>query len=323
MCHKSVCSRARFVKKPFMTNIARGNEWEDDISIVSSENVGLAVETAGLGSRFGALMLDSLLQALFIAMVFWTTMEVWRYLPRNASWVKWLESASNAFLILLLATVLLGYNFLFEWLWDGQTPGKRWLGLRVMQSDGMLAGTWPIFVRNMLRAVDFLPSFYGLGALVALINPHNRRIGDLVAGTVVARERHDATRSKILDINEAAEAFLASFEATKMLAPSQSTIAAASVAASFSNGISPMPQTGESAPVPLWLLTDEDRELLHQYVQRRDKLRGDARSRLAQSLGARLRTRLGYSTPSRAESEAFLHTILLLMQQNEQAAQSR
>ena len=306
-----------------MTNIARGNEWEDDISIVSSENVGLAVETAGLGSRFGALMLDSLLQALFIGLVFWTTLEVWQYLPKNADWVKWLESASSAFLILLLSTVLLGYNFLFEWLWDGQTPGKRWLGLRVMQSDGMLAGTWPIFVRNMLRAVDFLPSFYGLGALVALINPHNRRIGDLVAGTVVARERHDATRSKILDINEAAEAFLSSFDATKLSAPSQAAIAAASVAASFSNGTSSVPQTGGNGgtPVPLWLLTDEDRELLHQYVQRRDKLRGDARSRLAQSLSARLSTRLGYSTPSRAESEAFLHTILLLMQQNEQAAQ--
>ena len=308
-----------------MSNIARGNEWEDDISIVSSENVGLAVETAGLGSRFGALALDSLLQALFIGLVFWSTLQIWSYVPRNASWVRWFESASNAFLILLLATVLLGYNFLFEWLWDGQTPGKRWLGLRVMQSDGMLAGTWPIFVRNMLRAVDFLPSFYGVGALVALINPHNRRIGDLVAGTVVARERHDATRSKILDINEAAEAFLSSFDATRISAPSQATIAAASVTASFSNGTAAMPSTGENgegAPIPLWLLTDEDRELLHHYVQRRDKLQGDARSRLAQSLGARLSTRLGYSTPSRAESEAFLHTILLSMQQNEEDAKS-
>ncbi len=301
-----------------MSNITRGNEWEDDISILSSENVGLAVETAGLGSRFGALALDTLLQALLIGLIIWATIEVWQFLPQNAVWVKWLESGASAFLIFLISTVVLGSQFLFEWLWDGQTPGKRWLGLRVMQSDGMMAGTWAIFVRNLLRAVDFLPSMYGLGALVAIINPHNRRIGDLVAGTVVARERYDATRSKVLDINEAAEAFLTSFEATKLSAPLPATVAAASVAASFSDGTTP--QTDGSAPVPLWLLTDEDRELLHDYIQRSDKLRGDARSRLAQSLGTRLSTRLGYASPSRVESEAFLHTLLLVIQQNEQVA---
>ncbi len=298
-----------------MANTARINEWEDDISILSSENVGLAVETAGLGSRFGAFVLDTILQLLIVGFIVWGAIEIWQYLPKNADWVKWLGAASSGFLILLIAVAVLGYAFLFEWLWNGQTPGKRWLGLRVMQSDGMMAGTWAIFVRNLLRAVDFLPSFYGLGALVAIINPHNRRIGDLVAGTVVARERYDATRTKVLDINEAADAFLVSFEATKLSTPSAATVAAASVAQAFSGGIST-----ENAPVPLWLLTEEDRELLHDYVQRRDKLRDDAHSRLAQSLGARLSARLGVSTPSRAEAEAFLSTLLLLIRQNEQAA---
>jgi hypothetical protein len=62
-------------------------------------------------------------------------------------------------------------------------------------------------------------------------------------------------------------------------------------------------------------LTDEDRELLHGFVQRRDKLKPDARSRLAQSLGSRLSTRLGQGAPNTAQAEAFLNTLLLLMKE--------
>jgi uncharacterized RDD family membrane protein YckC len=135
----------------------------------------------------------------------------WSYLPQQAAWAQWLESVAGALLLGALAVVAFAYHFLFEWLWDGQTPGKRWLGMRVLHTDGMPAGTWAIMVRNMLRFVDFLPASYGLGAFVALVNPHNRRIGDLVAGTVVARQKHDSSRKHVLDINEAADAFLTSY----------------------------------------------------------------------------------------------------------------
>jgi len=77
------------------------------------------------------------------------------------------------------------YPVLFETLYHGQTPGKRLLGLRVLHDNGTpVAGTASV-VRNLLRAVDFLPLFYGLGLLAVLIDRDFRRLGDLAAGTIV------------------------------------------------------------------------------------------------------------------------------------------
>ena len=83
--------------------------------------------------------------------------------------------------------------FLLEWLamaafevWaDGATPGKRALGLMVLHDDGTPVG-WPAaLVRNLLRAVDFLPALYGFGLAALLINRDFKRLGDIAAGTVV------------------------------------------------------------------------------------------------------------------------------------------
>lgn len=77
------------------------------------------------------------------------------------------------------------YPVLFETLNRGQTPGKRLLGLRVLHDNGTpVAGTASV-VRNLLRAVDFLPLFYGLGLVSVLIDRDFRRLGDLAAGTIV------------------------------------------------------------------------------------------------------------------------------------------
>ncbi len=83
--------------------------------------------------------------------------------------------------------------FLIEWLvpaafevWaDGSTPGKRVFGLRVLHDDGTPVG-WPAaLVRNLLRAVDFLPVAYGFGLVSTMINRDFKRLGDIAAGTVV------------------------------------------------------------------------------------------------------------------------------------------
>ena len=73
----------------------------------------------------------------------------------------------------------------FEALWNGQTPGKRAMGIAVLNDDGTPV-RWPgALTRNLLRAVDFLPLFYGVGLTAMLANRDFKRLGDLAAGTVV------------------------------------------------------------------------------------------------------------------------------------------
>lgn len=78
----------------------------------------------------------------------------------------------------------------FEWIWNGQTPGKRWLKLRVIREDGRPVTFWEAAVRNLLRAVDMMPApFYSIGLISVFVSMSDQRVGDVVAGTVVVRER--------------------------------------------------------------------------------------------------------------------------------------
>lgn len=89
-------------------------------------------------------------------------------------------------LILLSAFTLVWlYPILFEALWGGQTPGKRALELRVVMSDGVPVGWLAAITRNLLRLIDFLPLYYGVGLVVGYLDGSHRRLGDLVARTVV------------------------------------------------------------------------------------------------------------------------------------------
>jgi uncharacterized RDD family membrane protein YckC len=88
--------------------------------------------------------------------------------------------------------VFWAYPVVCEGLFDGQTPGKRVMELRVVADDGAPVGWIAAIVRNLLRTVDMLPFGYATGLIAGLVDPHGRRLGDMVAGTVVvhaARER--------------------------------------------------------------------------------------------------------------------------------------
>lgn len=91
--------------------------------------------------------------------------------------------------------LLTSFGFLFlyaaalEWFWQGQTVGKRAFGLRVMDARGLPLSGAQVLMRNLLRVVDLLPGFYLVGGISSLATRHGQRVGDLVAGTVVARPR--------------------------------------------------------------------------------------------------------------------------------------
>ena len=87
--------------------------------------------------------------------------------------------------LMLLFAVEWFYPVLFERFWNGSTPGKRLLGLQVIGANGTPVSVAASLIRNLLRAADFLPLFYGCGLVSMLVDRDSRRLGDLAAGTVV------------------------------------------------------------------------------------------------------------------------------------------
>ena len=93
-----------------------------------------------------------------------------------------------------------GYFILFEWLLNGQTPGKRLLHIRVIKQGGYALRFFDTLLRNLLRVVDFLPLFYGVGLTSLLLTRDSQRLGDLVAGTLVVYQEPVQTESLLPDL---------------------------------------------------------------------------------------------------------------------------
>jgi uncharacterized RDD family membrane protein YckC len=89
--------------------------------------------------------------------------------------------------LLLTLLVVWTYFIVLEWLWNGQTLGKRAFGLRVITEDGSPAPFTAVLIRNLLRLVDFLPALYGVGVMAIVLSPKSQRLGDMAAGTYVVR----------------------------------------------------------------------------------------------------------------------------------------
>jgi uncharacterized RDD family membrane protein YckC len=170
-------------------------EYSDQLNIETPEQVELEFSIAGLGSRFVAILIDSVLIAgfylavfLVLALVFSSAMaaggKAGDELDTAGKWVL----AAFIFLNFLLVW---GYFALFEGLWRGQTPGKRVMKLRVIKDSGRQITFFEALARNLLRFVDYLPGMYLVGVITMLCNKRNKRLGDLAAGTVVVHERLD------------------------------------------------------------------------------------------------------------------------------------
>jgi uncharacterized RDD family membrane protein YckC len=143
--------------------------------VITSEKVPFTYQVAGLGSRFLAALADLgvLLVLLIIGALAGSALELAR------------PGLGTAFIALWLFCLMFGYFLLFEWLWLGQTPGKRLLNIRVIQWRGTRVGFAQAAVRNLIRLIDLLPGVYGVGFLVSACNAEGRRLGDLAAGTLV------------------------------------------------------------------------------------------------------------------------------------------
>jgi uncharacterized RDD family membrane protein YckC len=167
----------------------------DKLIIDTPEQIPLEFSLAGVGSRALAMMLDGLILLLVYAVLFGISFFVAIGLQFASS------TASNwaiAVFTLLFFAIQWGYFAISEIMMKGQTFGKRMLNLRVIKDSGAPIGPYEAIGRNLLRAVDWFPAFYGVGIVVALLNKQNKRLGDMVAGTVVVHERPLAEMQPIL-----------------------------------------------------------------------------------------------------------------------------
>ena len=212
------------------------------------EEIDLQVELANVGSRTLAILVDLALGGLVLFIVYALTLLLARDVADD-----WLTRLSSNALKTLLILLIFGYQWcyfnLFEWMWSGQTPGKRLLHLRVIKVDGSPVSGIDVLLRNLSRPVDTLGPMGLIGLLVIFVSRKAQRLGDLMARTLVIHETK--IDWSIFD----------QIESTAAASPGSTAHAAHAIR-----------------------LTSAQWELLHRYLNRRDQFEGEARRRLALSL---------------------------------------
>jgi len=164
----------------------------DQLNIETPEQVDLRLPIAGIGSRFLAVLADTILQIavellLFLLFFLFVSAASRGRLGNITDTAgKWLVAAMVLFNFLLYW----GYFALFEAFWNGQTPGKRLAKIRVIKDSGRQITLFEALARNLVRVVDMIPpNFYFVGLVSMLCNKQQKRLGDFVAGTIVIHER--------------------------------------------------------------------------------------------------------------------------------------
>jgi len=212
------------------------------------EEIDLQVELANVGSRTLAILVDLAFGGLVLFIVYALTMLLAHDIADD--WLTRLSSnALRTLLMLLIFGLQWVYFNIFEWMWNGQTPGKRLLHLRVIKVDGSPVSGIDVLLRNLSRPIDTLGPMGLIGLLMIFVSRKAQRLGDLMARTLVIHETK--IDWSIFD----------QIEGPAAASPGSTAHAA-----------------------PAIRLTSAQWELLHRYLNRRDQFEGEARRHLALSL---------------------------------------
>jgi uncharacterized RDD family membrane protein YckC len=244
----------------------RDGSFSESHTVETPEQTNIEFTVAGVGSRFLALLIDTLIQTavLIVGMMAFALLGVLGVaakIPLAESWIL-AGVVTGGFLLFY------GYFIFFEIFWSGQTPGKRRIGLRVIKETGRRLSPIETVARNLLRIVDQMPGVYAVGILVALSNKQNKRLGDFVAGSLVVREAFPAEIKR-----------------------SWSAPAA-----------TPLPH----APLGADRLSDEELILIESFLHRRDQLDYATRTRMAAEIFSRIEGKLTVSADERLNAETLL-----------------
>jgi len=163
---------------------------ENRMTVLTPEAVEIELEPADLGSRFIAILIDTIIQIVLIlpVIVLMGLMEFFstgKGVQPFASWV------TGLLFILLFILGFSGYHIFFEIIWNGKTPGKRITSIKVIRDGGFPVEVTSSFIRNLIRIVDFIPFYYFAGIISIVLCKNKKRLGDIVAGTMVIKEYAD------------------------------------------------------------------------------------------------------------------------------------
>jgi uncharacterized RDD family membrane protein YckC len=264
----------------------------DQLSIETPELVGIEFPLAGIGSRCVALLVDSFVQGFSFVVVVIVTVLIFAALPRIATGPHHnppADPAKWAIALMILIPFLLqwGYFALFEAFWNGQTPGKRMLRLRVIQQSGRPIGLFESMARNLIRIIDMLPGFYLIGAVCIFATRRQQRLGDMVAGTLVVHS-----------------------------VPTETSILSAGTRTFTAASLEPPPQpilrkTLELPADGVARLSPADLQLMENFLARRLDLPLDVRASLAERLANKMKEKSRLEAPSGTSNETFLETLVV------------
>lgn len=167
---------------------------DETLVIETPEHVELHFALATMGNRFIACAIDHVIQVVAIALTGLLALQLSSGARRIGD--KVVEGFSQGSLWIMALAILVsfvlffGYFVFFETYWNGQTPGKRLLKLRVIQQDGRPVTFFSALNRNLIRLMDMQPGiFYSIGIVSVFASEQAKRLGDFVANTVVVKER--------------------------------------------------------------------------------------------------------------------------------------
>lgn len=172
----------------------------DHFVVETPENIRFGYDVADIGSRFLAILVDSLIQGVIYVVLFFSLV----ILANQLTAVDIPRPVNDGLAIGVVAVLFIiqfGYFMFFEIIWNGQTPGKRLFGLRVIKDTGYPLSPLDSVIRNLVRIIDFFPFAYGVGLVTMFFNAHAKRLGDFAASTLVVKMRHQV---RLQDLQPAA-----------------------------------------------------------------------------------------------------------------------
>ena len=252
------------------------------VTLQTPESVELEFTLAGIGNRAYALLIDYIVLGLILIgfLIAWVALAI-----QLGDVIENLVGSNNrlqlwlwAIQILISFFVYVGYFVFFEALWQGQTPGKRYVKIRVIRDDGRPVKLQQSTLRALLRPVD---DICFIGVFLIALTKQEKRLGDFVAGTLVIQDEQPVA-SASFPVSDQAKALANQLQ----------------------------------IDADLSRLLPEDFAVIREYLQRREAMTSEARLKLSRKLAHQVKEVIALEkVPQKVSADLFLEAVYLAYQQ--------